>query len=269
MSVEDLFNYEDNWLTEVGAWYPGEKVIFRNHDLFNELNETSWMELMLYGITGRRFNSKQVELFNRMWVLCTSYPDPRIWNNRITALAGTVRSTCSLAIGAATAISEATIYGRRPDIRAIDFLLKAKTKLDNGDDLDELVVAEIQKYRGIAGYGRPIINADERIIPITREVEKLGFSDGHYIKLAFKIESSLEKTPWPLVMNVGAVLAALSADQGLSPREHYQFMTLCFSAGMFPCYIDAMNKPEGMFFPLRCDFIKYEGVSKRRWKSVD
>jgi len=268
MSVDDLFNYEDNWVTAMGAWYPGEKVIFRNHDLFNELNEISWMELMLYGITGRRFNQQQIELFNRMWVLCTSYPDPRIWNNRIAALAGTVRSTCSLAIGAATAISEATIYGRRPDIRAIDFLQKTQTKLENGEDLDDLVVAEIKKYRGIAGYGRPIINADERIAPITNEMEKLGFKDGTYIKLAFSVEKSLQKTPWPLAMNVGAVLAALAADQGLTPKQHYQFMTLCFSAGMFPCYIDALNNPEGSFFPLRCERIQYEGKPKRKWQST-
>lgn len=265
MSVNKMLDYESQWITEMGAWFPGEKVIFRDHDLFKELNEKSWLELMLFGITNKKFSETQMALFNAMWVICTSYPDPRIWNNRITALAGTARSTCSLAISAATAVSEATIYGRRPDIRAIDFFVKTQIKLDNGENLNEIVTNEIKMYRGIAGYGRPVINSDERIKPLKNKVADLGFSQGRYFQLAFNVENTLNASPWPLVMNVGALLAALSADQGLTPREHYAFMTLCFSAGMFPCFIDAENKPEGSFFPLRCDIIEYEGKPKRKW----
>lgn len=265
MSYKKMFNYESQWITEMGAWFPGEKVIFRDHDLFEELNEKNWLELMLFGITNKKFNENQIALFNAMWVICTSYPDPRIWNNRITALAGTARSTCSLAISAATAVSEATIYGRRPDIRAIDFFIKTQQKLDNAEVLNNIVTNEIRKYRGIAGYGRPVINVDERIEPLIKKVTALGFSQGKFLRLAFEVEDTLKVSPWPLVMNVGALLAALSADQGLTPREHYAFMTLCFSAGMFPCFIDAENKPEGSFFPLRCDIIKYEGKPIRKW----
>ena len=59
---------------------------------------------------------------------------------------------------------------------------------------------------------------------------------------------------------------ALSADLGLSPEEHQLFLTLVFVAGMPPCYIDARDRPEGAFFPLRCDGIVYEGTApRRRW----
>ena len=123
-----LFESEECWHTRMGMAIPEKgKVIFRGKDLFRDLNNLPWMGLLLYGITGRIPDDKQIRLFEGIWTLCTSYPDPRIWNNRVAALAGTVRSTAALGISAATAVSEASLYGRRPDIRAVDFLYQAES----------------------------------------------------------------------------------------------------------------------------------------------
>lgn len=262
---QTLLDHENHWRTEMGAWFPGERVVFRGKDLFHELNEQSWMGLLLYGITGRSFDERQLRLFEGIWTLCTSYPDPRIWNNRVAALAGTARSTAALAVGAATAVSEASIYGRRPDIRAIDFLLRTQEKVDQGVELEKLVREELKKHRGILGYGRPVTRQDERIKPLMALAEELDFENGIHIKLAFLVEDVLVKGKWRLNMNVAAVSAALAADQGLSRQEYYQYLVLCFSAGMFPCYSEALNKPEGAFFPFRCERIKYQGHAYRDW----
>jgi hypothetical protein len=262
---EQLLESEDHWVTTMGAWFPGERVVFRGQDLFHDLKDLSWMALLLYGITGRIPSGRQIRLFEGIWTICTSYPDPRLWNNRIVALAGTTRSTAALAIGAANAVSEASIYGRRPDIRAIDFLLRTQEQLDRGADLKELIRAEIKKYKGIFGYGRPITHKDERIGPLLVLAKELGFSEGPYVKLAFAVEEILLRDRWRLHMNIAAVAAALAADQGLSRREYYHYLVLSFSAGMFACYLDAMNKPEGAFFPLRCDRVAYAGKPHRIW----
>jgi hypothetical protein len=66
-------------------------------------------------------------------------------------------------------------------------------------------------------------------------------------------------------MTIAALVAALAADQGLSPKEYYRYTVLSFTAGMFPCHIDAMNKPEGTLFPLRCERIAYQGPARRTW----
>jgi hypothetical protein len=124
---------------------------------------------------------------------------------------------------------------------------------------------EMRKYRGIAGYGRPVTRHDERIRPLMSLAEELGFSEGPYVELAFAIERALLRGRWRLHMNVLGVGAALAADQGLSRQEFYQFLVLCFSAGMLPCYIDALSKPEGSFFPLRCERLRYKGTCRRRW----
>jgi citrate synthase len=260
-----LLDHEDHWVTRMGAWFPGERVVFRGKDLFHDLKDHRWMALLLYGITGRIFDENQVRLLEGMWTLCTSYPDPRLWNNRVAALAGTARSTTTLAISAANAVSEASIYGHRPIIRAIDFFIRTRVQLDNGANLEELIRTELKKHRVIAGYGRPVTRKDERIEPLMALAEELGFSEGAYVKLAFAVEEILLQGRWRLHMNIAAVAAALAADQGLSRREYYQFLVLSFSAGMFPCYTDTLSKPEGGFFPLRCDRLRYAGKPRRLW----
>jgi len=266
-AYSDLTSSEDVLYTDMGAWFQGERVVIRGKDLFTEFKNASWIEILLFGITGKSYTQDQIKLFNGMWTLCGSYPDPRIWNNRIASLAGTARSTTALAIGAATAVSEAKIYGRGPDIRSIDFLLRTKDKIDLGIDLNEVVKEELKKHRTIAGFGRPVINKDERIKPMHDLAEELNLLNGDYVNLVYDVEEYLLKGRYRMRMNIASFLAALMADQGFTVREYYQFMVLGFSAGMFPCYIDAVNKPEGSFFPLRCERINYTGVAQRKWNS--
>jgi citrate synthase len=263
-----LFESEDNWITAMGAWFPKEgRVVFRGRDLFRDLKDLSWIALLIFAITGRIVGEKQLRLFEGMWTLCTSYPEPRIWNNRVAALTGTARSTPGLALGAANAVSEASIYGRRPGVRAIDFLIRAKNHVDEQLDLEELVRMELEKYKRIYGYGRPITLADERITPLMALAEELGFSEGPHVKIAFAIEHILLKHRNNLRMNIASLLAALAADQGMSPSEYHRFMALSFSVGIAACYIDAVEQPEGSFFPLRCERIAYIGKPKRQWEN--
>ncbi len=262
---KQLLENEDRLVTRMGAWFPGERVVFRGKDLFNELSHQRWMGLLLYGITGRLFTDKQIQLFEGIWTLSTSYPDPRLWNNRVAALAGTARSTGALGIGAAVAVSEATIYGGRPVLGAIDFLLRAQKHLDKGFELADFVNQQLQQNRLIAGYGRPIIGIDERIEPLTEFAAQLGFRDGPYVELAFQVEEILLKNRFRLHMNVAALAAALAADQGLSEQEYYQYSVLCFTAGMFPCFINERNEPEGTFLPLSCRRVSYNGPPRRSW----
>ena len=260
-----LLEYEDRWVTEMGAWFPGERVVYRGKDLFHELKDQRWMALFLYGITGRQFTEKQIRLFEGIWCLSTSYPEPRLWNNRVAALAGTARSTGALGVSAATAVSEATTYGQRPIIRAFDFLLRMQQELDSGASLVRLIEQELRRFRAIPGYGRPGVRTDERIEPLMSLARGLGFVHGRYLKLAFDIEDLLLRGRWRMHMNVAALAAALLADQGLTPREYYHYSILSFSAGIVLSFLDTSSKSEGCFFPLRCDRVQYCGKPRRIW----
>ena len=49
---EMLARCEDNWVTAMGAWFPGERVVLRGKDVLNDLGHRRWMEYFLYGING-------------------------------------------------------------------------------------------------------------------------------------------------------------------------------------------------------------------------
>lgn len=250
--------------TRMGACFVGERAVFRGHDLHAGLRGVDWVELYAFGITGRRFRDDEVRMLHALWVH-TSYPDARIWNNRVAGLAGSTRSTGNLGMAAALAVSEASIYGRGIDIRAADFLIRTRRALERGDPLDACVRDELARHRSIAGYGRPIVNGDERIAPTMALARELGFHDGPHVRLAFELERFLVGGRWRWRMNYGALAAALAADLGLSAREYYAFMFPAFLAGMQPCYIEASERPEGSLLPLACDAIRYEGAPPRRW----
>lgn len=253
--------------TGAGAFFPGERAVFRGHDLHASLQGMGWLELYLFGSTGRRFTPQQVSVVQALWCY-TSYPDARLWNNRVAALAGSARSTGNLGITAAMAVSEAQIYGRGVDMRCIEFLSRAKMQVDAGVDLKELVHAELKQKRGIAGYGRPIVSGDERIAPMMTLVRKLGLDGGPHIRLAYKVEKILLAGRWRMHMNYAALAASLCADSGMSPHEYYFASIMAFVAGMPPCYLDAVEKPEGLLFPIPCRMIAYEGVTNRRWRNA-
>jgi hypothetical protein len=250
--------------TRMGACFPGSHTVFRGHDLHAELRDMDWVELYLFGITGRRFSPAQIELFHAIWVY-TSYPDARLWNNRVAALAGTARSSANLGVTAALAISEATTYGGRAGIRAIDFLLRVQREVEQGADLEQLVLRELRERR-IYGYGRPINSTDERLPWMMALVRRLELDGGPYLKLAFDVERILVARNPKLKMNYAALHAALVADMGLSAREYQLLRIPTFLAGMPPCLIEAAEKPEGMLFPIPCDAVAYEGMPARRWR---
>ena len=266
-SLAALLDFEDNWLTNLGGLCSGQRIIFQGQDLLVDLADKRWLELLLLGITGREFSKKQVRLFEGIWTLCASYPDPRIWINRVAALAGTTRSTGVIGAGAATAVFEAKIYGAGPILGAMYFLQQTKKQISQGQDLTTLIQRKLKNDRVIPGYGRPVLNDDERLTPTMALAKELALANGDFLKLALAIAETLMELQgvWALKMNAGALICALAADQGLSPQEFYHLMCFSSSIGLYSCFVDAHEKPEGAFFPLRCTRIKYEGKKPRKW----
>ena len=250
--------------SRMGAFYPGSHAIFRGHNLHTELKDMDWLELYVFGITGRRFTKDQLRLIHSFFTY-TSYPDVRLWNNRVAALAGSARSTGTLGLAAALAVSEGAIYGRGIDMRTIDFFIRTQRRLEGGSDLTDCIREELESQRGIAGYGRPLVNGDERIQPLLALARSLGLDQGPYLRLAFAVEEKLLAGRWRMKMNYAALVAALVADMGFSPREYYLCSFTAFLAGMPPCFIEAAERPEGSLYPIPCTDILYEGESRRTW----
>ena len=262
-----LSQCEDNWQTSMGASFPREqRTVLRGKDVLTELTDHRWMELMVFAVTGRtdKDMKKLARLIEGMWVIASSYPDPRLWNNRVAALGGSVRTTGALAINAASAVSEATAYGLRTSKGAVDLFYRFKKQLDSGADLESLIKRELKLYRVLWGYGRPLVSKDERVAPLIKFAKSLGCSDGPHLELAFEIANYLEHSKYKLQINISAIVAAIMADEGLSVNEFYYLSSLSFVGGMFPCYIDATNHAEGTLFPLSTKRVQYTGPHTHR-----
>lgn len=247
----------------MGACFPGERAVFRGHDLHTGLKDMDWVELYVFGITGRRFTPEQLRLLHAIWVY-TSYPDARIWNNRVAALAGSARSTPALALSASLAVSEAVIYGGNSFVRALDFFLQARKRMEQGKQLEKIIREEVLE-RFIYGYGRPITSADERLPWLLALARELNLDQGPYLGLSFEVERILLSGNKSLRMNYAGLVAAMAADLGFTVKEFHIFVFPAFLAGMPPCYIESSERPVGTLFPLSCDHILYEGPSKRQW----
>jgi hypothetical protein len=251
--------------SRMGAFFPGSHVLFRGHNLHTQLKDMTWVELYVFGITGRRFSQEQLRLVEAIWTY-TSYPDARIWNNRVAALAGSARSTGALGMAAALAISEASIYGGGILARIIDFFARTQQRLERGEDLGDCVRGELDKHRSIGGYGRPVVNGDERIQHLLSLAQSLDLHQGPYVRLAFAVEELLLAGRWRMKMNYAALGAALCLDIGITHRELCLIMFPIFLAGMPPGFIEATDRPEGTLFPMPCNNILYEGPPLRAWR---
>lgn len=253
--------------TRMGAAFPGSHAVFRGHELHRDLMDMDWFGLCAFGITGRKVPPEQLRLMSTAWV-SSSYPDARLWNNRVAALAGTTRSTPNLAISAAQAISEATIYGRGNEFRALDFFIKTRRALDAGATLPEHLEGFLRSGGRMAGYGRPISTSDERMPIILNLARELGLDKGPYLAMAWEIDRYFESTGRSLRLNLSALLSAFAADFGWTPREFNMLLFTAFLAGMHPCYLEAADKPPGAMFPVRCADVVYQGAAARDWPAA-
>lgn len=267
---QTLIDHEGPLKTRAGACYPGERAVFRGHDLHAELTALDWVELYAFGVSGKRLSEAEGRVLNAMFTY-TSYPDARLWNNRVAALAGSTRSTCALALGAAVAVSDARIYGWQPLMATADFFVRARRQLDQGMDLRTIIEQEIASNKYIRGYGRPVAvtRTDERIPAITARMAAEGLPQGPYLRMAFDIERTLQEMGKQMTMNYAGPVAAIPLDMGFSARDCYLLAQPAFIAGMIPCYKEACERPEGATFALRCASVHYEGPSARRWDDVE
>lgn len=258
-----LFEAENNLVTDMGAWFPGERVVFRGKDLHHDLADLSWMELYLFGITGRRFDVASIELFNAIWVL-TSYPDPRLWNNRVSHLTASARSTAVLGLAAGIAVSEAQVYGGKPEIYAYDLICTAAENCPDDESLVEYLCLKLASWRAVPGYGRPITYIDERLEPFFRKLEN-SHKAGKNVDMAQRIETILEAKGYPFRLNYAGLTAAAAADLGLSCYQFYLFCSLAFVGGMLPSFCGGNARAAGAFFPVRCSGLTSAKSPIKNW----
>ena len=248
--------------TRLGGFFPGQGARVRGHDLHALAADKRWFDLYLLALTGHQFAEPEIDLLEALWTL-TSYPDPRIWNNRVAALAGSSRASAALGIGAAIAVTDADIYGLGPCLAAFDFIGAHVNASDEA--LLEAATTKLRRERRLGGYGRPVVAEDERIAPTMAKARALGLADGPHVRTAFRLDTLLAAGRWRMRMNYAALCSALHLDVGVTRDDYECILATIFLGGMPPVWKEHKQAPAGGLFPIPVGALQYEGQMPRQW----
>lgn len=257
--------YHGNIVSSRGGWKIGSGVQNCGYDMMKDLvGKVSYMQVVVLNATGR-LPSKALADWIEAVHICLSWPDPRIWCNRIGALAGSSRTSSVTASCLGVLAAESTSYGIKPLISGVEFIEHAYAQVMQDTSVENFVSAEIKKYGGkphLMGYARPIAKGDERIPAMEKVTKMLGFSIGEHLSLAYKVEAIL-KTRFDESMNINGYMSAFLVDQGFTATEVYRTFSALVVSGVTACYADTADRIEGSFAPLKTSDVVYKGAKER------
>jgi citrate synthase len=251
--------------SKTGGWFPGKGVFSHGYSMLDELvGEKSYFQIMILNATGKLVERPLADWIEAIYG-CLSWPDPRIWCNQIGALAGEAKTSVIAATTAGALAADSRSYGGRTLIEGMMFIQNSYEKFSNGQSVTTILEEEIKKHGGkphITGFARPLAKGDERLEAMERVSQKLNFTEGKHLKLAYDIEEYLLLN-FDEGMNINGYISAFLSDQGFTVDEVYQIFSMMVMSGVTACYLEQQDISSNPFLPLRCDDIEYTGKNYR------
>jgi citrate synthase len=248
-----------------GGWKIGKKVECHGLDMMEDVvGKFSYMQVVILNATGKIASKKLADWFEAIHI-CLSWPDSRVWCNRVGALGGSAGASSVASASAGLMAADSRSYGIRPIMDGVDFIKHAYNSVSCGVTIEEFVVHEINSKGGkphLMGFARPVVKGDERIVVLERLSKRLGFERGEHLKLAYQIESILDRD-FGESMNLNGYVSAFLSDQGYSAIDIYRIFSVVLSSGVVACSVDYADRDHGSFAPMRVDDIDYTGEEFR------
>jgi citrate synthase len=254
-----------------GGWKIGKDVVLHGHSLFNDLmGRASWCQVWLLSITGRLIERHVADYCEAFW-MTMSFPDPRIWCNQVSALAGTMRCTPVAGVSSGTLTSDSLQYAGWAISLSADFLAGAlRQKNEPGFSIEEFLASRPKSPAGcpvMPGYSRPVALGDERVTVLHRLLAASGIPIGEHLRLALALHHVL-LSKYGEQINAGGFMAAFLLDQDFTLAQIYAFFSNAVQAGAIACYIEAADRPAESFLPMRCDDVDYQGPPPREFPAT-
>lgn len=270
-TVSDGRDYIDFWnrnrghiYSNKGGWTLGEGISNQGYSMLDDLvGKASFFQVLMLNVTGKLPDARLAQWMEAAFI-CLSWPDPRIWCNKIGALGGDARVAPIAAICAGIMASDSKVYGPGTVLDTLHFISAARSASLAGHSVCEFIEsqARIKGRLMVPGFARPIATGDERVAAMQDVAEKLGFVDGVHLGVSYEIESYLVQQ-YGESLNLAGYLAAFWLDQGLDHYQGYIVFSLCVNGGIHACYTEYRDKSAGSFLPLKCNDIDYVGVPER------
>ena len=250
-----------------GGWRIGSKVESHGYDLINELvGNFSYMQVVILNATGKTSSRPFADWLEAAFI-CMSWPDPRIWCNRIGALGGSAGARMISSVCGGSMAADSRNYGTGTMPIGVEFIQHAyRTINEQGFTVEQFVDQELKKCKGrpnFMGYARPVAKGDERIVAMEAVAKKLNLGIGGHLCLAYKIEEVLMQR-FDETMNLNGYTSAVFSDNGFSSSDVYRMLPVLVSSGVAASYVDFCDQDRGAFSPITVDDITYHGVENRK-----
>lgn len=253
-------------VSKKGGWRIGRGIESHGYNLIDDLvGHHTYMQIVVLNATGRMPSRNLAEWMEAAHV-CLSWPDARIWCNRIGALGGSANAGPIPTVSGGLMAQDSTAYGSRTLVGGLKFISKAlKTINSRKISVEEFVEEEVRKSGGkpfLMGFARPIAKGDERVNALDRVASNLEFEHGSHLKLAFQIEKELS-CRFDETMNINGYVSAFMCDRGYTASEASRLFAVVVASGITACYVDNIDNGPGMFAPIRTADVIFEGKSSR------
>ena len=249
--------------THKGGWVIGKGVMAGEYSLLDDLLGTHKLTDVIFLHCTGRLPEHAFSIWVEGMFICLAFPDPRIWCNQISALAGNSGCTPTAGIATGTMAGDSSLYGPGCTVEACGFIQDASEFVANGAAIEEFLAFRKRKgKRTTPGFARPIAHGDARVDALLRLAHEVGLQPGAYTLLAEQLGARIGGDNGN-AMNMLGLAAAFLMDNGMNITEINRVFSLCVMAGTHACFSEAADSPRGSFLPLRCDDIEYTGVPAR------
>jgi citrate synthase len=248
-----------------GGWRVGSGITTHGYSLLDEIHgRCSVFQVIIMNVTGR-LPERRLADFVEGFFVCLSWPDARIWCNKMGTFSAMTRTSATAAVAAGGLAGDSKMYGPGSGPAVDAFLKSAHEYIVEGGGSVENFIDE-NGYRGgrlyAPGFARPLAKGDERITAMRRYAQELGFEPGVYEKLANQIEDHLALREGE-GLNLAGYFAAFMYDRGYSMREAIGISAWSISTGVYASYFEQIDRPPEAFLALQVGDIEYTGPAPR------
>jgi citrate synthase len=250
--------------TRKGGWRIGQGVSVHGHSLLDELlGRHGYVEVLYLEVVGELPEPRLARWIEASF-LCLSFPDPRIWCNQVGALAGSSRVAPVPGIAAGVMASDSAVYGPGSTRAACELLGGLRRAIDGGETIAAWIARHTTRGGRLRapGFSRPVVRGDDRVGALAGFAAELGFADGPWLDLAWRLDAEL-RAQGNDALNMLGYVAAFLLDRGMRIEDGERLYALAVAAGVHACYAEAADEPAGGFLPLALADVEYTGVAPR------
>lgn len=255
--------------TKKGGWVVGEAVYNHGYSMLDELvGKYTFFQVLVLNVTGALPEKRLADWMEASFI-CLSWPDPRIWCNKMGSFAGSSRCSPATAVSMGILAADSRMYAAGAITKGAEFITMALEKKKRGIDAHQIIDEELSKLRHpgnptpvIMGYARPIATGDERIPAMERTSKQLKFEIGPHLELAYEIDN-IHREKFNETINMLGYTVAFMCDQGFKANEISTLYCTWVNSGVHACYDEALSRPAESFLPMHCEDINYIGHPER------